>query len=76
MSPPEVLGDSSGVSTEKSKSVAFPTHWLSRRMVLLICTVSAAVAVIVAVSIRFGPRVGISTSLPEPGTATQTVAMR
>lgn len=52
-------------SDGKAKSVAFRTHWLSRRLVLIICIVSASVAVIVAVSVRFGLAAKKSTSLGE-----------
>lgn len=63
---PEVLGvfgDRLAASDGKAKSVAFRTHWLSRRLVLINCIVSASVAVIVAVSVRFGLAAKKSTSL-------------
>lgn len=78
-SPPEVLdvvGDSSSPFTKKAESATSRTQWLSRRLVLTICVVSAAVAVIVAVSVRFGLASKESTRLPEPNTVTQTVGMR
>lgn len=56
--PPEILdvvGNSAGASTEKVKSTTLSNHWSSRQIVLVICVVSAAITVIIAVSIRFGP---------------------
>lgn len=51
----DVVGDSSGASTEEAKLAAFRRHWLSRRLVLFICMASVVVAVIVAVNVRLGP---------------------
>ena len=74
--PPEVLdvvGNSAGTSTEKVKSSAFLNHWSSRQMVLILCVVSAAITVIIAVSIRFGSASKKSTTSSMPGTVTQTI---
>ena len=51
----DVVGDSSGASTEEAKLAAFRRHWLSRRLVLFICMASVVVAVIIAVNVRLGP---------------------